>query len=176
MCFEQFFMCNDFVLYGLLSEHFRRKIVLFSVTTATSYLLTTSATCFLILLYKLSTEIFIAKTSWRVLLFRAIFGITGALVVCFDIWWFKQANNSETGFGGHHCDFDQHVPCLTVHLCMNSMKFVLEAPGASILWGRYYSMTMCRLTQGALLLGRMLLIGTLRYCIYNHLSIIKGHN
>ena len=31
-----------------------------------------------------------AKTSWRVLLFHAIFGIKGALIVCFDIWRFKQ--------------------------------------------------------------------------------------
>ena len=87
-----------------------------------------------------------AKTSWRVLLFRAILGITGALIVCIDIWRFKQANNSETGFGGHHCDVEQHAPCLTVHVWMNSVKFVLEAPGASILWGRYYSVTMWRLT------------------------------
>ena len=104
-----------------------------------------------------------AKTSWRALLFRTILGITGALIVCFDIWWFKQVNNSETGFSSHHCDFEQHVPCLAVHVCMNSVKFVLKAPGASILWGRYYSVTMCRLIWGALLLGRALLIGTLRY-------------
>ena len=76
-----------------------------------------------------------AKTSWRALLFRAILGITGALIVCLDIWRFKQVNNSETGFGVHHCDFEQHVTCLTVHMCMNSVKFVLEAPGASILLG-----------------------------------------
>ena len=37
------------------------------------------------------------------------------------------------------------MPCLTVHVCMNSLKFVFEAPSASILWGRYYSVTMCRL-------------------------------
>ena len=110
-----------------------------------------------------------AKTSWRALLFRAILGITGALIVCFDIWRFKQVNNSETGFGVHHCDFEQHVPCLTVHVCMNSVNCVLEAPGASILWGRYYSVTMCRVTWGALLLGRALLIGTLRYiqCVFH---------
>ena len=89
-----------------------------------------------------------AKTSWRALLFHAIFAITRALIVCFDIWRFKQANNSETCFGGHHCDFDQHVPCLTGHVCMNSVKFVLEVPGASILWEHYYSVTMCRLTWG----------------------------
>ena len=77
-----------------------------------------------------------AKISWRALLFRAILGITGTLIVCFDIWWFKQVNNSETGFSGHQiCDFEQHVPCLAVHVCMNSVKFVLEVPGASILWG-----------------------------------------
>ena len=87
-----------------------------------------------------------AKTSLRTLLFRAILGITVARKVCFDIWQFKQANNNETGFGGHHCDFEQHVPCLTVHVCMNSVKFILEAPGASILWGRYYSVPMRRLT------------------------------
>ena len=46
------------------------------------------------------------------------------------------------------------------------LKFVLEAPGVSILWGRYYSVTMCRLTWGALLIGRALLIGTLRYVSY----------
>ena len=74
---------------------------------------------------------------------RATFGIAGTLIVCFDIWRFKQANSSETCFGGHHCDFEQHVPCLTVHVCMNSVKFVLEAPGASILWERYYYVTMC---------------------------------
>ena len=78
-----------------------------------------------------------AKTSWRALLFRAILGIMGALIVCFDIWRFKQVNNSETGFGGHHCDFGQHVPCLTVHVHMNSVKFVLEAPSASIFGGSY---------------------------------------
>ena len=76
-----------------------------------------------------------AKTSWRALLFRAILDIIGALIVCFDIWLFKQVNNSETGFGVHHCDFEWHVPCLTVHVRMNSVKFVLEAPGTSILRG-----------------------------------------
>ena len=89
-----------------------------------------------------------AKTSWRALLFRAIFGIIGVLIVYFDIWRLKQTKNNETGIGGYHCDFEQHVPCLTVHVCMNSVKFVLEAPSASILWGRYYSLTMCRLTWG----------------------------
>ena len=91
------------------------------------------------------------------------FGIAGALIVCFDIWRFKQANSSETGFGGHHCDFEQHVPCLIVHVCINSVKFVLEAPGAPILWERYYYVTMCRLPWRALLLGRALVIETLRY-------------
>ena len=76
-----------------------------------------------------------AKTLWRALLFRDILGITGALIVCFDVWRFKQANNSETGFGGQHCDFEQHVLCLAVHVCMNSVKFVLEAPGASFCVG-----------------------------------------
>ena len=57
------------------------------------------------------------------------------------------------------------MPCLAVHVCMNSAKFVLKAPGASILWGRYYSVTMCRLIRWALLLGRALLIGTLRYFV-----------
>ena len=104
-----------------------------------------------------------AKTLWRAFLFRAVFGITGALIVCFDIWRLKQAKKQWSRFGGHHCDFDQHVMCLTVHVCMNSVKFVLQAPGASILWGRYYSVTMCRLTWGALLLGGAPLIGTLRY-------------
>ena len=89
-----------------------------------------------------------AKTLLRALLLRAILGITWALIVCFDMWWFKQVNNSETGFGGHHCDFEQHVSCLTVHVRMNSVNFVLEAPGASILWGRYYSVTICRLIWG----------------------------
>ena len=46
-----------------------------------------------------------AKTSWRALLFHAILGITGAVIVCFDIWLFKQANNSEAGLGGHHLWF-----------------------------------------------------------------------
>ena len=64
-----------------------------------------------------------AKTLWRALLFRTIFGITRALIVCFDKWRFKQALNSETGFGGNHCDFEQHVP------------YEFHAPGASILWG-----------------------------------------
>ena len=89
-----------------------------------------------------------AKTSWRALLFRAILGIMGAVILCFDIWWFKQVNNSKTGFDGHHCDFGQHVPYLTVHVCINYVKFVLEAPGASILWGRFYSVAMYRLTWG----------------------------
>ena len=62
-----------------------------------------------------------AKT-WRALLFRAIIGLTGALIVCLDIWRFKQANNSETAFGGHHRDFEQHVPFLAVHVCMKSLK------------------------------------------------------
>ena len=114
-----------------------------------------------------------AKTSWRALLFRTILGITGAVIVCFDIWWFKQVNNSETGFSSHHCDFEQHVPCLAVHVCMNSVKFVLKAPGASILWGRYYSVTMCRLIWGALLLGRALLIGTLRYIYFCNIGPVN---
>ena len=102
------------------------------------------------------------------LLFRAIFGVTGALIVCFDIWWFKQAKNSETGFGGHHCDFEQHVSCLTVHVCMNSVKFTLEAPSASIFMGAllFRDNVQTHLGDGgggALLLGRALLIGTLQY-------------
>ena len=113
------------------------------------------------------------KTSWQALLFRAILGITGALIGCFVIWWFKQVNNGETGFGGHHCDFEQHVSCLTVHVCMNSVKLVLEAPSAYILWGRYYSVTMCRLIWGALLLGRALLIGTLRYMYFDMFQSCK---
>ena len=93
-----------------------------------------------------------AKTSWRALLFRTIMGITGALIVCFDNWWFKQANNSETCFGGHHCDFEQHVPCLAVYVCMNSewssylrRPALLFCVGATIPWqcadsfgGRFY--------------------------------------
>ena len=93
-----------------------------------------------------------AKTSWRALLFRTILGITGALIVCFDNWWFKQANNSETCFGGHHCDFEQHVPCLAVYVCMNSewssylrRPALLFCVGATIPWqcadsfgGRFY--------------------------------------
>ena len=46
------------------------------------------------------------KTSWSALLFRAILGITRALIVCIDIWRFKQVNNSKKGFGGHHWDFE----------------------------------------------------------------------
>ena len=65
-------------------------------------------------------EVPCAKTLWRALLFRAILGVTGSLIVCFDIWRFKQVNNSETGFGGHHCDFEQHVSSLTGYVCMNS--------------------------------------------------------
>ena len=76
-----------------------------------------------------------AKALWRVLLFRAIWGIAGTPIVCFDIRLFKKVNNSETASGGRHCDFEQLVPCLTLHACMNSAKFVLEAPGDSILWG-----------------------------------------
>ena len=64
------------------------------------------------------------KTSWQALIFCAIWGITGALIACFVIWWLKQVNNRETGFGGHHCDFEQHVSCWTVHVCMNSVKLV----------------------------------------------------
>ena len=67
-------------------------------------------------------EVPCATTSWRALLFRAIFGISGALIVCFDIWRFKQTNNSEAGFGGHHCDFKQHVSYLTVHVCASIME------------------------------------------------------
>ena len=82
-----------------------------------------------------------AKTSWRALLFRTILGITGALIVCFDNWWFKQPNNSETCFGGHYCDFEQHVPCLAVYVCMNSewssylrRPALLFCVGATIPW------------------------------------------
>ena len=32
----------------------------------------------------------------------------------------------------------------TMHLCMDSIKFLLEAPGASILWGCYYFVTTCK--------------------------------
>ena len=53
-----------------------------------------------------------AKTSWRALLFRAILGITGVLIVCFNIWQFKQVNNSETGFGDGHCDFEFNSACV----------------------------------------------------------------
>ena len=93
------------------------------------------------------------------------FGRHRVFIVCFDIWRFKQVNNSQTGFGGRHCNFKQHMPYLTVHGRMNSIKFVLEVPGA-ILWGRYYLATMCRLTCGALLLGRALLMGVLRYMLW----------
>ena len=115
-----------------------------------------------------------AKTSWRALLFRTILGITGALIVCFDNWWFKQANNSETCFGGHHCYFEQHVPCLAVHVCMNSewssylrRPALLFCVGATIPW-------QCALIWGALLLGRALLIGTLRYVLFDLLISLAG--
>ena len=39
---------------------------------------------------------------------------------------------------------EQHVACLTAHVCMNSVKFVLEAPGASIfLGGRVGGLLLC---------------------------------
>ena len=100
----------------------------------------------------MSLEAPCAKTSWRTLLFHAILGITGALIVCFDIWWFKQVNNSETGFGGHHCDFEQHLPCLTVHVCMNSISSYKGGGGGgalllalAVLYGREFD--MIRLVQ-----------------------------
>ena len=49
-----------------------------------------------------------------------------------------------------------------MYLCMDAVKFLLEALGASILRGCYNFVTTCRYL-GALLLGRALLIGTLRY-------------
>ena len=101
-------------------------------------------------------EVACTKTSWRVLLFRAILGITGALIACCDIWRFKQVNNNETSFGSHHCAV---FNCACAY---EFRKFVLETPGVSTLWGRYYSVTMCT-HLGALLLGRALLIRTLRY-------------
>ena len=70
----------------------------------------------------------------------------------------------------------------TMYLCMDSVKFLLEAPDASILWGRYYFVTTCRLIWGVFLLGRALLLETLRYIIklilwmffsyFNHYNII----
>ena len=63
------------------------------------------------------------------------FGKHGGAYSVIDIRRFKKANNSEAGFGGQHCDFEQHVPCLTVYTCMNSVKFVLQAPGASFCGG-----------------------------------------
>ena len=111
------------------------------------------------------------KTSWRALLFCVIFGITGALLVCFDIWRFKQAKNSETGFGGHHCDFKQHVPCLTVHMCMNSMKFVSEASALLFCEGAIIPRQCADSLGGAPLLGRALPLGTLRYLKFHYLVI-----
>ena len=32
----------------------------------------------------------------------------------------------------------------TMYVCMNSVEFLLEAPGASTLWGCYYFVTTCR--------------------------------
>ena len=37
----------------------------------------------------------------------------------------------------------------TMYLCMDSVKFLLEVPGTSILWGCYYFVTTCRPIWGA---------------------------
>ena len=51
----------------------------------------------------------------------------------------------------------------TMYLCMDFIKFLLEAPGASIVWWCYYFVNNLQTHFGALLLGRALLTGTLRY-------------
>ena len=151
---------NQFSFFPLVqSIHYSAEAIISCYQTLSrhnvNFLITTFQLCLLTHAVRSLLEAPYTKTSWRALLFRAILGTTGALKVCFDIWQFKQANDSETGVGGHHCDFEQRVPCSTVYVCMNSVKFVLEAPGASILWGVYYSVTMCRLTWGALLRGTL---------------------
>ena len=53
-----------------------------------------------------------------------------------------------------------------VHEFHTVHQFILEASSASIVWGRYYFVTTIRPFGGGggvLLLGRVLLIGTLRY-------------
>ena len=51
----------------------------------------------------------------------------------------------------------------TMYLCMDSVKFLLEAPGASIVWGCYYFVYNLQTHLGAFLLGRALITGTPRY-------------
>ena len=111
-----------------------------------------------------------AKTPWRALLFHAILGITGALIVCFDIWWFKQVNNSETGFGGQHCDFEQHVPCFNCACAYEFRKVCIRGARCFYFVG---ALLFCDIVQTHLegvLLGRVILIGTLRY-LFIYLSI-----
>ena len=43
-------------------------------------------------------EALCVKTSWRALLFRAILGIAGALIVCFDIWRFNRSQQQWNRF------------------------------------------------------------------------------
>ena len=86
-------------------------------------------------------EVPCVKTSGRPNLFRAILGITGALIMCFDIWRFKQANNSETGFGGHHCDFEQHVR--TTVMSLLEAPYLIEAPTPIVTTWYYHVLLKC---------------------------------
>ena len=58
----------------------------------------------------------------------------------------------------------------TMCLCMDSVKFILEAPGAAIVWGATILWQLADYL-GGFLLGRALLIGALRYaflkCLLN---------
>ena len=105
-----------------------------------------------------------AKTSWRALLFRAILGITGVLIVCFDIWRFKQVNNSEIGFGGHHCDLFWATRAVSKCACMYEFRKVrIRGARRFYFLGPLLFRDNVQTHLGALLLGGGLLIGTLRY-------------
>ena len=56
----------------------------------------------------------------------------------------------------------------TMYLCMDSMKFVSDASGASIVWGHYYFVTICRSFCGVLLLGRDITVFVIRLIAFIH--------
>ena len=104
-----------------------------------------------------------AKTSWRALLLRAILGIMGALLVCIDIWQFKKSQQQWNRFWWPPLWFwatRAMFNCACVYeFCKVRIRGV---------WHFYFVgvLLFCDNVEtylGALLLGRVLLIGTLRY-------------
>ena len=74
-----------------------------------------------------------------------------------------QAHTSKTGCLGRHCDLEQHIPCLNYAFVYGFCQVLIRSAGRFYIVGALLFYDNLQTHLGALLLGRVLLIGTLQY-------------